>query len=865
MKKTVPVLFAFFILQLAKAQPSKSYLMAYHTCSSSSSCSNPANHTVQLAESNDGTSWSSVPGYTTISNSGSVPDVITRGDKLYLYSTQGVRRYTRSTNTWETMATNISVKDAAGTTVNYVDPSLIVDGSGNLVLFFLESAGPGTGDPATCTVYPCTKNFKSATEVSGSDGTQFVVNTGVRLAINLTANSASDPDIYYDGTRYILYISSGTNTLAYSSTTLHGTYTAISTLTNGLLTNEGGIGSGYFDANTNNYWTYIHTNAGEIKQKIHPNLNSSISGFTTVINFATAGLSAGSLAQSPGICKNELSTSGGGTVVTTKNVSVDYTSNAGTFKKVSSVNGGPGAAPLGYKDLKLQMIRTHDYYGPFDYYTYSKNFYNATTQTFSTTFNASDTGSYDFKQSDSAMSPIVSNGFTPFFRLGASYPSSSLVPTIPPADITTDPNFTKFASIATQTVRHYTAGFKNGFTYSIPYWEIWNEPNLSLFWSGANATAANYYKMYKSVADSVRKVNPALKVGGPGLAYIGILLHQTPYYDSLVSFCQKNNTAMDFYSWHLYDCANPYAIKVYGDTVKQILNKYNFTSAESIVTEINPKLNNDTIYDGKPKSAAYAASVLMATQESQVDKLFWYRGLQLGKLVGNDSLGQPNVSWAGYAFKAFDNLLNNCTKKLSSTGNEVIATNLQTDTTNVMILSGKSVTGDTVEVFISNEKSAYTTINLALNNLPWVSTNTIAITHYRIQSGAAYTTTSSSVSGAAAINYAITNAGSPSLHYIRFTKNVATAVAPVTNTNKSWQVFPNPVNGNVLYLRKTTAGYGSSSNTTAQIINNYGMVVKQFSILAGRADVNVQDLVNGNYAVRIIEKNAVSVVRFVKL
>lgn len=304
-------LFFFFTILWANyiyAQPSKAYLMAYHTCSSSSSCSDPANHTVQLAESNNGSTWTSVPGYNTISKSGSVPDVITRGDKLYLYSTAGVRRYTKSTNTWENVNTVISVKDSSGKAVNYVDPSLIVDSTGNLVLFFLESGGPGTGDPASCTTYPCTKFFKSATEVKNSNGTEFIVNSGNRLSINLTSNSASDPDIYFDGTQYILYISSGTNTLAYSSKGLYGTYIAIPTLINAKLTSEGGIGSGYYDSATKNYWTYIHTNAGEIRQKIHASLNTSLTGFTMVINYTTAGLAPGGYAQSPGICKNELTT-----------------------------------------------------------------------------------------------------------------------------------------------------------------------------------------------------------------------------------------------------------------------------------------------------------------------------------------------------------------------------------------------------------------------------------------------------------------------------------------------------------------------------------------------------------------------------
>ncbi len=286
------------------AQPSKAYLMSYLTCSS---CGNPVNHSVQLAESNDGVAWTSVPGFVTYS--GSVPDVITRNSKLYIYTPGNVRRYDRSTNTWDATVTSVSVKDSSGAIVSYVDPSLIVDSTGKLVMFFLESTGI-VGDPATCSSYPCTKLFKSATEVTGSDGTQFVTNSGTRISITLTTSgsSASDPDIFFNGSQYVCYVSKGNSIQVFTASTLHGTYNQVTTLSNGILTNDGGIPSGYYDSASANYWTYIHTSIGEIKLKTHPNFNSSITGFATVVTGTTAGLT-GSQAQSPGFCKNTLSVS----------------------------------------------------------------------------------------------------------------------------------------------------------------------------------------------------------------------------------------------------------------------------------------------------------------------------------------------------------------------------------------------------------------------------------------------------------------------------------------------------------------------------------------------------------------------------
>ena len=39
-------------------------------------------------------------------------------------------------------------------------------------------------------------------------------------------------------------------------------------------------------------------------------------------------------------------------------------------------------------------------------------------------------------------------------------------------------DFKKWAVICEHIIRHYTEGWADGFFYDMPYWEIWNEPDL---------------------------------------------------------------------------------------------------------------------------------------------------------------------------------------------------------------------------------------------------------------------------------------------------------------------------------------------------------------------------------------------------
>ena len=45
-------------------------------------------------------------------------------------------------------------------------------------------------------------------------------------------------------------------------------------------------------------------------------------------------------------------------------------------------------------------------------------------------------------------------------------------------------DFEKWAHVCLNIVKHYNGGWDNGFHDQIKYWEIWNEPDGSAFWTG---------------------------------------------------------------------------------------------------------------------------------------------------------------------------------------------------------------------------------------------------------------------------------------------------------------------------------------------------------------------------------------------
>jgi xylan 1,4-beta-xylosidase len=74
------------------------------------------------------------------------------------------------------------------------------------------------------------------------------------------------------------------------------------------------------------------------------------------------------------------------------------------------------------------------------------------------------------------------------------------------------------------------------------HFEVWNEPNLSGFWSG---TKEDYFQLYAHAARAVKSVDAELKVGGPASS-------KAHWLADLIGFCAGENVPLDFISTHLY-------------------------------------------------------------------------------------------------------------------------------------------------------------------------------------------------------------------------------------------------------------------------------------------------------------------------
>lgn len=223
------------------------YMMAFHACAST--CSDPSNHSVYLAGSDDGEEWTLLEDFETYA--GSVPEIHYADDLLYIYTPGVVRAYDGCLDLVSEETVGLGSEEDTG---GFVDPS-VVEAGGETRLFYL----PGIlgQDPAGCSTYPCTKEIHSASPLDGSYA-DFEQVTGERVSVTLASGTASDPDILAlaDGS-FLLYVSSGQSTLVYEGASLDGAFTSPDGDTPRNISNNSGGVPAAIQATDGNVWLFV--------------------------------------------------------------------------------------------------------------------------------------------------------------------------------------------------------------------------------------------------------------------------------------------------------------------------------------------------------------------------------------------------------------------------------------------------------------------------------------------------------------------------------------------------------------------------------------------------------------------------------
>ncbi len=164
---------------------------------------------------------------------------------------------------------------------------------------------------------------------------------------------------------------------------------------------------------------------------------------------------------------------------------------------------------------------------------------------------------YNFQYIDVLFDYILSIGMKPFVELGfmpAALASGTQTifwwkgNTTPPKD------YKKWENLIRNLVLHFTDryGLDEVKTW---YFEVWNEPNLSGFWSG---TQEEYFKLYTYSVRAIKSVNKEYCVGGPATA-------GAAWVPEMISFCSTNSLPLDFISTHSYGVKQGY-VDEYGTT-----------------------------------------------------------------------------------------------------------------------------------------------------------------------------------------------------------------------------------------------------------------------------------------------------------
>ncbi|WP_230461494.1 GH39 family glycosyl hydrolase [Sphingobium sp. CAP-1] len=151
----------------------------------------------------------------------------------------------------------------------------------------------------------------------------------------------------------------------------------------------------------------------------------------------------------------------------------------------------------------------------------------------------------NFQNVDDVYDGLLARGVQPFVEL--SFMPGRL------ASAKTKLNFTYDANITPPRSLDEWAAFIQTFTrhlidrYGVKevrqcYFEVWNEPNLTWFYTG---TQQDYFDMYRVTARAVKAVDPAIRVGGPSTAAVG-------WIPEFLAFCTRENLPVDFVSTHIY-------------------------------------------------------------------------------------------------------------------------------------------------------------------------------------------------------------------------------------------------------------------------------------------------------------------------
>jgi xylan 1,4-beta-xylosidase len=229
---------------------------------------------------------------------------------------------------------------------------------------------------------------------------------------------------------------------------------------------------------------------------------------------------------------------------------------------------GAGRANEGLRATWQEELETAARYDGFQYVRFHGLFHD---DMFVYREDAQGNAIYNFQYVDDLFERMLAKGVRPFVELSFVPKELAIVKNTtfwwqangsPPSD------YNKWAALVRATVEHWVARYGNDEVRRW-YFEVWNEPNLTdSFFRG---TQQQYFELYKITAQTIKKIDPALRVGGPatsnfnldpdalakaqasGKAFDPMTIPWHPVWiEDFLAYCKANGLPVDFVSTHPY-------------------------------------------------------------------------------------------------------------------------------------------------------------------------------------------------------------------------------------------------------------------------------------------------------------------------
>jgi len=225
-------------------------------------------------------------------------------------------------------------------------------------------------------------------------------------------------------------------------------------------------------------------------------------------------------------------------------------------------------------------------------------------------------GSWDFSATDAVVASSQQYGLqvegiligTPGWAVqpgdkpGNGLPRNAYLPYTDPQNL--------WAQYVRQTVTHYAG--------KVAYWEVWNEPALSFFWSN---TPADYFQLLKVAYKVIKSVDPHASV-----LMAGMVVPDLHFFSQVLDAVnaapnwRDNHGYFDAVAWHAYGPASSLYTNI--NTMRGMLAAKGHPGVPLWVTEDGFPASNP---NGEPRQAAYVIQTIAYALAAGADHVLVYR------------------------------------------------------------------------------------------------------------------------------------------------------------------------------------------------------------------------------------------------